>query len=118
MRVATLLIWSSVVSASATDLAAQSKPVRIEASRAGQSVRVELPPDVDGPVKLSTTVTKRDGTKIELPAVVVTPPQPPLSRIVEGPVLPPDCGGGKVTIEVNDVDTGELHDKAGAPIGF
>jgi hypothetical protein len=118
MRVATLIIWWSVAAASATELSAQRAPFRIASSSAGQVIRVEVPPEIEGPVKLRATVTKRDGTRVPLPAIVAERPQPPGSSIIEGPVIPPDCGGGKLVIEVVDPATGAVIEKSGSPVGF
>ncbi len=116
MRLASLLIWTSVVVVSANDRATAHGAIQVESSRAGGSVEVSFFNEEHRRVKLRTTVKRRDGSRTELPSIQIENPQP--GARIEGPVLPADSGGGMVIVEAFDADTGERLGKDNAPIGF
>lgn len=116
MRLATLLILTNVAAASVSSSWAPGGGVRIEGSRAGASLQVSLLGEARGRIKVRTTVKRRDGTRSELPSLLVENPSP--NTRIEGPVLPGDAGGDTVIVEIFDADTGERLGKGGAPIGF
>lgn len=119
MRAATWLIWTSVVVASASSAwALAGGAIAIEAAPAGRAVRYELPGDIDGRVKVRFLVEKPDGTRTELPPQVIDLPLPSPSRVIEGPTLPTDSGGGTLKVEVHDMEGGKRISTSSSPIGF
>lgn len=116
MRLATLLILTNVVATAASSLGANGSEVRIEGSRAGAPLQLSLLGEGRERIKVRTTVKRRDGTRTELPSVLVENPTP--NTPIEGPVLPGDSGGDSVIVEFLDADTGERLGKGGAPIGY
>lgn len=115
MRAAIWLICCSVALCSAAKPQLAGTTVKIEGSVAGQPVQFRVLGDGDGARKVRTTVKRRDGTRVELPAMVLTLPlQPPR---FEGPTIPPGSQGGTLIVELIDPETGEVVDTGVAPIG-
>lgn len=113
------MLFASVCLAWAADPGYLGGVVDLSKPQAGQAIRFNVSGGDDtGNLKVSFTLERPDGSRQTLPPMEITPPLPTPPAMLEGPVLPRDCGGSVLIVEVIEMESGRLYDTGGAPVGF